>query len=922
MAPHSRNKRTGSGSAGGLGRGRRVSGGGPVGGSSQNGRGGFGGSIGSSVGSRSSGGSRGSGSGGAGLLALFAIFALLPKKLRRILLVVLAVVLVFSYISGGFGGSGNIGSSGSSNPNYVNQPAATLPGQGASLFDTSSLFESDDLFGAGSSYSGGSPSGSTDSSGSGGLLQSLPGFGLDPQPVVTAAPQPVQEPVSEPDPIIAANAREKFYTPLGKGNDTVTIMVYMCGTDLESKYGMATSDLSEMVKANLSDKVNLIVETGGCKAWKNSVISSSKNQIYRVHQGGLERLEDNFGTKAMTDPDNLRDFIKYCNKNYPANRNILIFWDHGGGSISGFGYDEKSGSSASMGLTKINRALTEANVKFDWIGFDACLMSTLETAQVCGNFADYLIASEEVEPGTGWYYTDWLNELSANTSVPTLELSRGLIDDYVKACRASSYSAQVTLAVTDLAELQGTVPPLFREFSTATNELISGSGYKQVSDARAGARQFSQSSRINQVDLCDLALRIGSDEAEDLAKAIQACVKYNGTTISRCYGLSIYFPYETLNTVSTAVNTYEELGIDSEYTKCIKSFASLGYGGQIGSSASQSPAYGGSSYGGSWSDWGQLFESYYGSSSGSYGGSSYGSSYGSSSGSYSSYEDLLGSLIGGYSGSSSPLGALSGNYYNAGGSQSAGYSLDASDLAGLLSAFSGRSMPAGYEWVDTRLIADSADKIAANYIDPGRITASYKNGQPVLSLSEEEWALIQTVELNLFVEDGDGYIDLGLDNVFEFDGNDLILAHDNTWLCVDGQVAAYYLVSDVQNADGSWTTTGRIPALVNGEFMNLQVIFDNANPYGAITGAYPLYENGETQTQAKGCIPLQPGDRVEFLCDFYGYDGSYGASYTLGTGFVVEFTDFYLENLRLDGVNTVASYKLTDIYGNSYWLSF
>lgn len=901
--PHGRNKRVGSGSAG-VGRGRRVSGG-PVGGNSQSGRGSFGGSR--------SGGSRGSGMSGGSILGLLAIFAILPKKLRRILLVVLAVFLVVSYFGGNFGGSSVV------QPVNTPQPEYTLPGQGSSLFDTSALFEQDNLFGSGSSYSGGTPSGSSESSGGSGLLQALPGFGSStPAPVVTEAPQIVEE-ASEPDPVISAEARERFYTPLGKGNDTVTIMVYMCGTDLESKYGMATSDLSEMVKANISDKVNVIVETGGCKAWKNSVVSSSVNQIYRVHQGGLERLEDNFGKDAMTDPDNLRDFIKYCNKNFPANRNILIFWDHGGGSISGFGYDEKNVSASSMPLSKINQALKQADVKFDWIGFDACLMSTLETAMVCGNYADYLIASEEVEPGTGWYYTDWLNEISDNTSISTLELSRGIVDDYVKACRARSYNAQVTLAVTDLAELQGTIPQLFRDFSVSTTELISGDDYKQVSNARAGARQFAQSTRINQVDLCDLALRIDTKESKALAEALQNCVKYNGTTISRCYGLSIYFPYETLNSVSTAINTYEAIGLDSAYSKCIKSFASLGYGAQVGSSASQSSGYG-SSYGNSWGDWGSLFESYYGSGSGNSYGNSYGSSYGNSS--YGDYGDLLESLIGSYSGSSSPLGSLGGNYYNSNGSQSAGYSINASDLAGLLSAFGGRSMPAGYEWVDTELIADKAEDIALNYLDPGRICASYSGGRQVLSLTDEEWSLVQTLELNLFVDDGAGYIDLGLDNVFEFDGNDLILEHDGTWLCVDGQVAAYYLVSDTQNADGSWTTIGRIPALLNGEYVNLQVVFDDNNPYGAITGAYPLYENGETQTQAKGCVPLMRGDRVEFLCDYYGYDGSYSASYTLGTGFVVESTDFYLENLRLNADNIVASYKLTDIYGNSYWLTF
>ena len=132
---------------------------------------------------------------------------------------------------------------------------------------------------------------------------------------------------------------------------------------------------------------------------------------------------------------------------------------------------------------------------------------------------------------------------------------------------------------------------------------------------------------------------------------------------------------------------------------------------------------------------------------------------------------------------------------------------------------------------------------------------------------------------------------------------------------------AYYLVSDTQNPDGSWTTVGRIPALLNGELMNLQVIFDGENPYGAVTGAYPLYENGETETAPKGLVPILPGDTLEFLCDYYSYDNSYESSYTLGTGFVVDGA-LELENLTLEADNLVVSCRLTDIYGNHYWLSF
>ncbi len=676
---------------------------------------------------------------------------------------------------------------------------------------------------------------------------------------------------------VAPQAREKRVIPLGGGEDKTTIMVYMCGTDLESQHAMATADLQEMANASLSKNVNLLVCTGGCKNWQNNIVSESVNQIYQVNNGKLRRLEDDFGTKAMVDPSNLTAFIKYCKDEFPANRNILIMWDHGGGSVTGYGYDEKNRNAGSMNLSKFNDALKNADCIFDWIGFDACLMATLETALVCNEYADYMVASEETEPGTGWYYTNWLNSLSKDPSISTLQLTKTLIDDYVGVCKRSSSRAQVTLSVIDLAELQGTVPDSFKSFASSTGKLLRGDDYQQISDARANVRQFSAANKLNQIDLIDFANRIDTPEAKALSKALQSCVKYNGSTISKANGVSIYFPYEDLRSMNSAISVYNNLGMDSEYTACIKSFASLESAGQISASSSQTSSYGG---------------------------------------------DLLGSLLsGGASSTGSPIGSLLGAFANSSGSSSAGSSLDAATVLSLLSAFSGRAMPEELGWMDTELIAQNAEKISGNYIDPGRITVTQKDGKNVLSLTEEEWAKIQTVELNIFVDDGSGFIDLGRDNTFEWtDDNDLLLEYDGTWLTVDGHAAAYYLESDTENDDGSWTTVGRIPAKLNGEFVNLQVVFDDENESGIITGATPYYSEGETNAVAKGGIAVKPGDEIQLLCDYYTYNDAYVGSYTLGDPFTVGSNGLRLTNMKLSGFsNCQASWRLTDIYGNHYW---
>ena len=268
---------------------------------------------------------------------------------------------------------------------------------------------------------------------------------------------------------VSSEARGKYTQIYGNGKDVVTLMVYMCGTDLESKYGMATADMNEMAAAAINDNVNIIVYTGGCKGWKNSTVSSSKNQIYQIKNGKWTCLEKDMGSDAMTKPANLTKFIQYCAQNFPANRNELILWDHGGGSLSGYGYDEKNAGSGSMGLAGINTALQNAGVKFDFIGFDACLMATMENALMLTPYADYLIASEETEPGVGWYYTNWLTAFAKNTAMPTIEVGQKIVDDFVDVCAQKCRGQKTTLSVVDLAELQETIPSKLTAFASSAS---------------------------------------------------------------------------------------------------------------------------------------------------------------------------------------------------------------------------------------------------------------------------------------------------------------------------------------------------------------------------------------------------------------------------------------------------------------------
>ena len=660
------------------------------------------------------------------------------------------------------------------------------------------------------------------------------------------------------DTTVANGARAKYTTLRGNGQDTVTIMVYMCGTDLESKYGMGTKDLMEMANAKIADNVNVIVYTGGCKKWNNSIISNSTNQIYKVESGGMRCVYQDAGSRAMTDPNTLQSFITWCKQSYPANRNILIFWDHGGGSISGYGYDEKNASAGSMTLAQIDQALKGANMKFDFVGFDTCLMATVENALMLSKYADYMVASEETEPGVGWYYTNWLTNLSKNTSISTVELGKNIIDDFVDVCAQQCRGQMTTLSLVDLAELSATAATSFADFSTSTKDLIAHDGYKTVSTARSQTREFAGSSSIDQIDLVHFAKNLNTPESNALAKVLLNAVKYNRTAnITNAYGLSIYFPYKKAGSVDKAVATYNSIGLDSRYSDCIREFASLG-------------AYGQAAAGGTGSALPSLL-----------GGLSGGSSSGASG---QDLMQLLNLFMGG-----------------TGGRSVAGLT---DDNTGFLTQ---RSMT----------MEETAAYIEANRFDPSNLVWTAHDGHQKIVLEQDQWDLVQGLDLNMFYDDGSGYVDLGLDNVFDFDEyGQLIGDTDGSWLSINGQPVAYYHLATAEEGD-HYTITGRVPVLLNGEQMDLILVFTDENPQGYIAGARPAYSEDETDTVARGLVDVKPGDVLDFLCDRYTYDGVYQATYKLGDRMVVS-DKMVISNTDLGG-DCVALYRFTDIYGQYYW---
>lgn len=790
---------------------------------------------------------------------------------------------------------------------------------------------------------------------------------------------------------VAKGARNKYTKLRGKGKDSVTMMVYMLGTDLESQSGMATADLNEMLYAGMNNrKVNVLVQTGGCKRWRNSVISAGKTQRWSISDKGIGLLEEEKTKTSMTDEDELSDFIRFCVKKAPADRYILVFWDHGGGSVSGYGYDETRPND-SMNIGEIAKGLKDGGVKFDIVGFDCCLMGTLETAIAVEPYADYMIASEETEPGIGWYYTNWLKLLNENSSTNSLNLGRQICDDFTAKNAMYASSTGTTLSVVDLAELGGTVEGKLGAFGSDLTTQLTSNNYQSVATARNGSREFSPSARLDQVDLVDFCTNLNTKESKSLASAIRSAVKYNRVNgISNAYGLSIYFPNSSLKSVNSMIQICEDIGVDSEWTEGIRTYATLEQSGQI-------VANNGYSYG---SGSGSLLDILLGSGSSGNGSYNYTSGSGSSggggsflnslfqdasSGSYSSSSDtgsLLEALLGGSTTTTQPQSSGSGlleALFGSSGNSSQGYnsynsygSMSEQDIYNMLMQAYSQGSNSGYSnaysnnysgygngsssslldlltggYASTSGSYYGVNDYSSIYGNSGYNTSSgsdilglaaqmlfgraivgsqtleltEKDGRKVLELDEDMWDQITDVELNVFIDDGEGYIDLGLDNVMDYnEDGDLIDTWNGTWLTLDDHPVALYPISDEDADDnGLYITTKFTPVLINGERMNLVIEFNEETGEDTVLGAQDVTSTG---VQAKGYRELEEGDIIQPVCDFFAYDGTFASAYELGDPFIVpEDGQLTVVNKTVTGGKRMLfTARLTDYYQANYWL--
>lgn len=328
------------------------------------------------------------------------------------------------------------------------------------------------------------------------------------------------------------------------------VLIYMCGSDLESRGEAASKNLEEIASAIPNDDVNILIETGGSKEWHSQdhvriEIANDRLQRWAYGADGFTLVED-VEDACMAQGQTLTEFIQWAGANYPAKKNMLLLWDHGGGSCSGLIVDENYGD-AIMPVYALEKALRDGGTHFDLILTDTCLMASLEMCQAIAPYADYLAASEEVMAGDGTCYSKWVPYLYERPECSAVQLAKRICDLTQQAYSekdAQDTIGMFTMSVIDLSKTDA----LAEAFNAFMHEVAVLTQDPESLYRYSGATHYTENYLArDMVDLFDLSRRaeeggVSHKTAHAVQDAVEDAVVYNLRSASHIYshGISIY----------------------------------------------------------------------------------------------------------------------------------------------------------------------------------------------------------------------------------------------------------------------------------------------------------------------------------------------------------------------------------------------
>ena len=286
----------------------------------------------------------------------------------------------------------------------------------------------------------------------------------------------------------------------------------------------------------------------------------------------------------MESRDVFKNYLDYVYTNYKTDKYDLIFWNHGG-AIYGSQMDEISDDILS--LNEMENGLKNSkfhNKKLEVIIFRTCLNGTLEVANSLEDYADYLVASEEVTYGTP--FTNVLNFINKiETTDSSYDVGYKFIEsykDHIKTLK-STYSSDSDIYSTYSIVNLNKIKYLTESLNEFINVINVKENYNEISRIRSNLYQYaytqSDSADYDMVDLYNLITKLkkyDENKAKKVLNNIENAVEYNWATNNNSRGISIYFPYNAdKNVKKLFLNIYSNFKNLDKYYNFINTFYSI-----------------------------------------------------------------------------------------------------------------------------------------------------------------------------------------------------------------------------------------------------------------------------------------------------------------------------------------------------------
>ena len=359
-------------------------------------------------------------------------------------------------------------------------------------------------------------------------------------------------------------SREHFY-PDHSGDQEAVVLVYVVGSNLEDKGGLASANIAQMIDATKQgDGLTFVLQAGGSKRWFTQGIDGGTYGRYSIHGGKLSKEMDLSTDISMADGESLADFLVWAKEQYPNRRTMLVLWDHGGGVMAGYGHDEinkkhSESDEETMQVHEILDAIKTSGIRFDLIGFDACLMQDIEIAASMEPYTDYYLASEEVEGGYGWYYTSAFGRLAENPGISTEEFGAEMLscfDQYNTIIADGKTDTSSTLSLIDTTLAKPAYEQLCSLLEKADQAFRENSGsYADMAVSGMNAYNFSNDIQIDLIDYLSILKEADYDdsiaadeEIRSVINAVRSCILMrNKNSAEGINGMAFAFPYKAIS---------------------------------------------------------------------------------------------------------------------------------------------------------------------------------------------------------------------------------------------------------------------------------------------------------------------------------------------------------------------------------------